>query len=625
MRNIRDAGGALGPVCGERPELHNLTCSMTIVEQGDIVFLTTDGISDNFDPVVCKIASAKNEQVDQELEYRLHLSPKKTASSSERKTSKGESRKNGQMSKLKLKSSGKKDDSKTFKKKASCKINNKEDKTNTRPSIRRSFSLSERLSRSLSKDKLILYDVPDVQAHQRHDLTLLLMQHVIRGHGSSDVTASELCQRLVDHATEVTSERRMLLQNSAFYQQENADLSQRDQRIKRQRVGAKLMEKSGKLDHATVAAYKVGPPNQLWKALKRKLSGENVPKSSKKKESKKLRTFFRPHSVACDAPMLYEQRTDTYEIVDSPVTPGFDAIKLSENLTIVNEQVDHCESTIIENMEGEKNFTELPQQQGKVLCTSEPFSDDKLSKELSNHEQEIEQLKCGSQHIQPVHEQTTEQICVLDQKLKDTQIEESETESDEQNHGILEQIEEEQAVVMQYDESTSSTSSDSYEKQQATVTSSDQSSDGQNNQETLPGAEVPVGKYQDNLNHLTDNQNEPQQPDCNPEVPAIEIITPHAFNISHSECAASNTASNDCSASNGILLTAEKDSAELISCGAEGHGSSMENMQLITLSPCDKTDSNVSDVSTSSSSECLSKSTDENDRKCANVFHETSI
>jgi len=56
-RDIRDAGGALGPVRnGCDPELHNLTLSMTLVDPDDIVFLTTDGISDNFDPVITKIA-----------------------------------------------------------------------------------------------------------------------------------------------------------------------------------------------------------------------------------------------------------------------------------------------------------------------------------------------------------------------------------------------------------------------------------------------------------------------------------------------------------------------------------------------------------------------------------------
>ncbi|CAI2331502.1 unnamed protein product [Caenorhabditis sp. 36 PRJEB53466] len=36
MRDMRDAGGALGPVDGRNPQLHNLTCSMTFVEEGDV-------------------------------------------------------------------------------------------------------------------------------------------------------------------------------------------------------------------------------------------------------------------------------------------------------------------------------------------------------------------------------------------------------------------------------------------------------------------------------------------------------------------------------------------------------------------------------------------------------------
>lgn len=65
MRDMRDALGALGPVDGDAPELGNLTLSMTIVEANDIVFLTSDGISDNFDPVVGKFADAMTDDYDQ--------------------------------------------------------------------------------------------------------------------------------------------------------------------------------------------------------------------------------------------------------------------------------------------------------------------------------------------------------------------------------------------------------------------------------------------------------------------------------------------------------------------------------------------------------------------------------
>ena len=73
--------GALGPVDGTNPELNNLTVSMTIVDKNDIVFLTSDGITDNFDPVVGKFAIPKKE--------KPYLS--KTKGSSSDKPSEGQS------------------------------------------------------------------------------------------------------------------------------------------------------------------------------------------------------------------------------------------------------------------------------------------------------------------------------------------------------------------------------------------------------------------------------------------------------------------------------------------------------------------------------------------------------
>ncbi|VDL73046.1 unnamed protein product [Nippostrongylus brasiliensis] len=64
MRDMRDAGGALGPVDGRNPQLHNLTCSMTFVEEGDVVFITSDGVSDNFDPVVGKFCVIKKAEFE---------------------------------------------------------------------------------------------------------------------------------------------------------------------------------------------------------------------------------------------------------------------------------------------------------------------------------------------------------------------------------------------------------------------------------------------------------------------------------------------------------------------------------------------------------------------------------
>ena len=55
-RNLRDAGGCLGADMGDHPDLTNLFCCFAPVADHDIVFLGSDGISDNFDPVTLREA-----------------------------------------------------------------------------------------------------------------------------------------------------------------------------------------------------------------------------------------------------------------------------------------------------------------------------------------------------------------------------------------------------------------------------------------------------------------------------------------------------------------------------------------------------------------------------------------
>lgn len=57
---MRDALGALGPVDGINPELSNLTLSITTLNEGDIVLVASDGLTDNFDPNVCKFTVNAN-------------------------------------------------------------------------------------------------------------------------------------------------------------------------------------------------------------------------------------------------------------------------------------------------------------------------------------------------------------------------------------------------------------------------------------------------------------------------------------------------------------------------------------------------------------------------------------
>ncbi|CAF0780981.1 unnamed protein product [Adineta steineri] len=57
-RDMRSPGGALGTTMDEKADLTNLTYSIMEIEQGDFVFLTTDGISDNYDPCVSGTAAS---------------------------------------------------------------------------------------------------------------------------------------------------------------------------------------------------------------------------------------------------------------------------------------------------------------------------------------------------------------------------------------------------------------------------------------------------------------------------------------------------------------------------------------------------------------------------------------
>ena len=144
MRDMRDALGALGPVAGSNPELKNLTLAMTEVEKGDIVFLTSDGISDNFDPVVGKFAVLPSNQ---------------SGSSSAERTG----------------------------------------RTETRKKARR-----KSVDHFQKSDSEINSDLPIVEAYQRHELTLLRMEDLLRkgvsGEGPPCNSAKRLCELVLDFA-----------------------------------------------------------------------------------------------------------------------------------------------------------------------------------------------------------------------------------------------------------------------------------------------------------------------------------------------------------------------------------------------------------------------------------------
>lgn len=237
MRDMRDALGALGPVDGVNPELNNLTVAMTIAEQGDYVFLCSDGISDNFDPVVGKFAVPKRPE-------KPHRKSSDVAKPEASKHSNGSvKRQNSNSQEVTVKRQSKLE-SMLRRQSSNC-----TDIVNKRSSSVTSDAVTPEPS------------LPVVEAHQRHQLTLLRMEDLLNN-GQNDNekvcdSAQKLCETLIDFAMKLTVAKRKILEDPELYQDGEPD-SQTEQRSRRRKVGDKLCTVPGKLDHASVVACRIG-------------------------------------------------------------------------------------------------------------------------------------------------------------------------------------------------------------------------------------------------------------------------------------------------------------------------------------------------------------------------------
>lgn len=246
MRDMRDALGALGPVDGNKPELGNLTLSMTIVEPGDIVFLTSDGVSDNFDPVVGKFAEPFTAPTDGQAtvnetnKTNYHLAPKRQNKSTSAIPSTSTKKPNTVPVGHQLQKS----DTQPIRparhvKKVSHSIEAPLTKTTSnphpsagsqgpqnRPKFLRSHTVIESSRARLNKTPAIKYPVsaaglPLVTGSQRHALTLLrledLLSYGINGTLQPCTSARKLCHLLIDFAKMITSAKRKMLEQRELY------------------------------------------------------------------------------------------------------------------------------------------------------------------------------------------------------------------------------------------------------------------------------------------------------------------------------------------------------------------------------------------------------------------------
>lgn len=288
MRDMRDALGALGPADGNKPELSNLTLSMTVIDSGDIVFLTSDGISDNFDPVVGKFAEAWTPDVK--------LMPTTPASTAPHTGILAPKRQNKSASAIYARLHGSSNPNSPqppvrpprTKKSSSPESGTGAAGAPSRPKYMRSHTVIEprRLSSAginpAARQRDYDYKpkipksatgLPLVTGPQRHALTLYrledLLSYGINGTFSPCCSARRLCHLLIDFVRMITSARRKTLeQRELFYKlstgpdgiKREVELNRMQHRVARKRVidSATFIALPGKLDHATVVAYTVG-------------------------------------------------------------------------------------------------------------------------------------------------------------------------------------------------------------------------------------------------------------------------------------------------------------------------------------------------------------------------------
>lgn len=109
--------------------------------------------------------------------------------------------------------------------------------------------------------KFARYSLPIVSAQQRHELTLLRMEDLIRNGmnvGDSCCTsAKRLCELMIEFASQLTVAKRRILEDPELYDESDLNFDQFEQRQRRKKVGDKLAAVPGKLDHASIVAFRV--------------------------------------------------------------------------------------------------------------------------------------------------------------------------------------------------------------------------------------------------------------------------------------------------------------------------------------------------------------------------------
>ena len=205
-RNIRDSGGCLGADLGDHPDLSNLLCCFVPVAEGDIVFVVSDGISDNFDPVCLKEA----------VPISQSISPT-TATQS--------------------------------------KLLQSTDSLFMQSQKQPLFSPAEPYDGVQQQEP----QLPHVTPEQRHNISLMKLTQILKHKWQQrrTLTASDVKDTIINYVIEISEEKRRFLEH-CWVELASCEQTVENRRANDRKITHQVKRLPGKLDHSTICAYKVG-------------------------------------------------------------------------------------------------------------------------------------------------------------------------------------------------------------------------------------------------------------------------------------------------------------------------------------------------------------------------------
>ena len=213
-RNIRDSGGCLGADLGDHPDLSNLLCCFVPVAEGDIVFVVSDGISDNFDPVCLKEA----------IPISQSISPTTTTSKLF----------HGQSMDL--------DSPSMFM------------QSQKQPPLLQAEANDGTQQQQQQEPQL-----PHVTPEQRHTITLMKLTQLLKQTWQRErgLTASSVKDTIINYVIEASEEKRCFLEH-CWAEVANSEQTVEQRRANDRKITHQVKRLPGKLDHSTICAYRVG-------------------------------------------------------------------------------------------------------------------------------------------------------------------------------------------------------------------------------------------------------------------------------------------------------------------------------------------------------------------------------